>query len=267
MIFKFVNKSLYYSDYFIIMIEKYLRETWYLRKYIVSIVFGIGLSYSVYYFFDPETIANIGDEDQLFEWLTAISLFFACCLCFYLFIKTKYIFYLLLSLLFFFGTGEEISWGQRCIGFKTPELMNEINVQKEFSIHNLEIFNTDDFQNHRKAGLARLLEINFLFRLFMIFYGILLPFFAYHIKKIGSITEKMKLPIPPISVGIFFFINWFVFWLLHTYVVSTKYGLQYFDTVSEIFEFLGSFILLIISLYFFIDRKKIVIGRDIKDRF
>lgn len=247
------------------MIRKYLQEIWYLKLYIIVIAFATGLSYSVYYFFDPETVAHMGDEDRFFEWATAISLFLAFAICVYLFIKTKNIFYILLSVLFFFGAGEEISWGQRIIGFRTPELMEEINVQKEFSFHNIEIFNTADFQHREKEGLARLLEVNFLFRLFIIGYGIVLPFFVYHVKLIRKLTEWAKLPVPPISIGIFFFVNWFVFWLLYAHILSPQYGLKYLSADCEIFECVGAFILFVISVYFFIDRKKVLLGKDIKD--
>lgn len=43
------------------------------------------------------------------------------------------------SLLFFFGAGEEISWGQRIFGWETSEAMKEINRQDETNLHNIEI--------------------------------------------------------------------------------------------------------------------------------
>lgn len=247
------------------MIAKYLREIWYLKFYIVIVVFSIVASYSVYYFCDPSTVADLGDEDHFFEQWTAISLFLASGVCLYLFVKTRNVFYILLSLLFFFGSGEEISWGQRIIGFKTPESIEKINVQKEFSIHNIEIFNTSDSHGNTKKGLARLFEINFLFRLFMMVYGIVLPFLVYHLKFIRSLTEKLKLPVPPIGIGMLFFVNWLVFWFLFTHILSPQYGLKYLSADPEIFECIGAFILLVISVYFYIDRRKIVVGQDIKN--
>lgn len=247
------------------MMRKYLSEIWYLRLYLLVIAAVIGLSYSVYYFFEPETVATLGDEDQFFEWATAVSLFLATGFCVYLFVKTRNVFYILLSFLYFFGAGEEISWGQRIIGFKTPEVMEEINVQKELSFHNIGIFNTSNSQNQHKKGLARLLEVNFLFRLFMMGYGIALPFLVYHFKPVRKLSEWAKLPVPPISIGIFFLFNYLVFWLLHAHVLSSRHGLKYLSADCEIFECLGAFILLVISVYFFIDRGKIVPGKDIKN--
>jgi hypothetical protein len=39
--------------------------------------------------------------------------------------------------LFFAAFGEEISWGQRILGFATPEALGGINVQNELNIHNI----------------------------------------------------------------------------------------------------------------------------------
>jgi len=247
------------------MINQYLREIRYLKVYIIIIALAIAASYSVYHFFDVNTVSNLGDEDHFFEWATFFCLFAASFICFALFVKTRNIFLILLSVLFFFGAGEEISWGQRIIGFKAPKVIEMHNVQHEFTIHNLDVFNTNDTQDHSKTGFARLLEINFLFRLFIMSYGIILPFLVYHIKSMATLAYKIKLPIPPISIGIFFFLNWLVFWILHTFVFTSTDGKQYTDTAGEIFECLSAFILFVISIFFYLSRKKIAIGKDIKD--
>lgn len=48
--------------------------------------------------------------------------------------------YFCLTLLFLFVGLEEISWGQRLIGFSTPEFFETNNVQSEFTFHNLSFF-------------------------------------------------------------------------------------------------------------------------------
>lgn len=45
--------------------------------------------------------------------------------------------YVLLCLGFFFIAGEEISWGQRILGFEGPEALVVANVQDEANLHNL----------------------------------------------------------------------------------------------------------------------------------
>ena len=42
-----------------------------------------------------------------------------------------------LALLFFAMFGEEISWGQRILGFDTPENLKGLNVQNEVNLHNM----------------------------------------------------------------------------------------------------------------------------------
>jgi hypothetical protein len=49
----------------------------------------------------------------------------------------KQLVYLALAFLFFVGAGEEISWGQRMLGFGTPEAISQVNRQEEFNLHNL----------------------------------------------------------------------------------------------------------------------------------
>ncbi len=42
------------------------------------------------------------------------------------------------GVVFLFAAGEEISWGQRILGFKTPESLEQINDQNEFNLHNIQ---------------------------------------------------------------------------------------------------------------------------------
>ena len=44
---------------------------------------------------------------------------------------------LVLAIVFVFGAGEEISWGQRILGLETPESLESINDQGEINLHNL----------------------------------------------------------------------------------------------------------------------------------
>ena len=43
----------------------------------------------------------------------------------------------LYALIFVFGTGEEISWGQRIFGLETPDYLMERNYQEEITLHNI----------------------------------------------------------------------------------------------------------------------------------
>lgn len=245
--------------------EKYVKEFMFLKLYIAIIILIIGLSYSVLFIFDVETVVWLGAEDHLFEWATFAFLFFSFSFCLTLFYKKRNVFFGVLSIIFIFGAGEEISWGQRIFNIKPPEFIERDNVQHELSIHNLEIFNGSDFAKNRKDGLNRLLEMNFLFRIFMISFGIITPFFVYHIKLIKNSAKKLKLPVPPISMGIFFFINWFIFFILHAFLFNSKHE-KHSYTAGEIFECLGAFIFFMTFIYFYLNRNRIPLGMDIKEQ-
>ena len=77
-------------------------------------------------------------EDQTVEYGTAIMLLCVSLLClFRLFTMSKgksitwKIGVFLFSLLFLFGAGEEISWGQRIFGIESGEYFMQNNAQKE----------------------------------------------------------------------------------------------------------------------------------------
>ena len=83
------------------------------------------------------------EEDSHIENFTAILLFLAGFLlvitasverCTFL----RYI-YFLGGIAFVFASGEEISWGQRIFDFETPEILMDLNTQKEFNVHNIVI--------------------------------------------------------------------------------------------------------------------------------
>jgi hypothetical protein len=219
-----------------LILNQYIKEIKYLKFYILAAALVVILSYSVYIFFSVETVSNLGAEDHFFEWLTPIFFWIASAFFFLTFLKTKNLFFLLLAIIMFIGAGEEINWGQRIFGFKTPEALNKVNVQGEFSIHNIEILNGHDFQGNQKHGLIRLLEINFLFRLCTMLCGIVLPFCVYHIKFISRLTMKIRMPIPPISIGLFFFISWVTFWTLHSFILPKDSPQVYISAAGEIFE-------------------------------
>lgn len=83
-------------------------------------------------------------EDGFVEYLTVLALFMCGFLCFYRasilapFKKPIFILSLVfMGFVFVFGLGEEISWGQRIFGFKTPEFFLKYNTQGELNLHNL----------------------------------------------------------------------------------------------------------------------------------
>jgi hypothetical protein len=255
----------YYTDRLKLMLNQYIKEIKYLKFYITSVILFIVLSFSVYIFFDVKTVSNLGSEDHFFECLTAILFLMTAIIFFMGFLKSKSLFFLIVAIVMFLGSGEEISWGQRIFGFKTPDTIEKINAQGEFTFHNIVIFNSVDFKGNPKHCFARLLEINFLFKLCTLLFGIVLPFCVYHFKFVSRMTMKIHIPIPPISIGFFFFIGWVTSWTLHSFILPKDSPNEYFVAAVEIYECTASFILLVISLYFFKKHKIDSIGKDIKE--
>jgi hypothetical protein len=83
-------------------------------------------------------------EDKTIEWLTFAVLVFSSFLCFKRARELKVhrskkfiVCTFLAGIIFAFGAGEEASWFQRQIGFKSPDYFVKNNSQREANIHNL----------------------------------------------------------------------------------------------------------------------------------
>ena len=132
-------------------------------------------------------------EDNIIEWLTVITLF-ACFdvslkRSFRLFRqrKTRFILSLLLfSLLFLFGAGEEISWGQRIFSIESTDFFLKFNSQNETNIHNL-VFNNIRIN---KAVFSSLIGI------VIFFYMIPLPILYKRNVKIKKFIDSFAVPVP-----------------------------------------------------------------------
>lgn len=139
-------------------------------------------------------------EDGIIEYLTVLALFMCGFLCFYRasilgpFKKNLFIISLIgMGFVFVFGVGEEISWGQRLIGFKTPEFFLKYNTQGEFNFHNLRFGGgtpTDKgFRVNRiifGTGLGIAVAIYFL----------ILPVLYRKKESVKSLINRLALPLP-----------------------------------------------------------------------
>ena len=63
------------------------------------------------------------------------------------------ILYALVATATFFVAGEEISWGQRILGLRTPDALEAINWQREISVHNIHGFHQPFIYAVMLAGL------------------------------------------------------------------------------------------------------------------
>ncbi|MHC4667673.1 MAG: hypothetical protein ACYTFD_04635 [Planctomycetota bacterium] len=80
-------------------------------------------------------------EDGPIEWLTVLVLLGGAAVCFGRLRRGDGWRHragtLVLALLFLFGAGEELSWGQRFLGVESPAFFKEHNLQGETNLHNL----------------------------------------------------------------------------------------------------------------------------------
>ncbi len=145
---------------------------------------------------DPQLTSKLTKEDGLVETVT-MALFAATSLgCAYFAWRTPdvlrwyFVLWALLGLLFW---GEEVSWGQRWIGFETPESLSS-NVQGEANLHNLPwltprvVDSPTDFITSQGA-----------FYLGFFAYFFLLPF-VFCMKPFVALRERLQFPQEPASL-------------------------------------------------------------------
>lgn len=210
--------------------------------------------YAVNLLLDVESAFKLNDEDGIIENLTAISFFATAVIFLILFIRTRAVILLFFVLAFIFGGGEEISWGQRVFDFETPDSIETVNAQREFNIHNLNVFNSVDEDGH-KQGISRFFGFNFLFFLFCLFYGILLPLMM-NIGFVRKIVERLRLPVPPLIIGIFFLINYLLFKGLSVLNVVEGSSIQFASVIDESKELGWALVFLLIAIAFLKDSNK-----------
>jgi len=174
--------------------------------YLILMIY-IALTYTVLAM-GNKIIAALVPEDHFFEIIGAFSLFITSLLFLYGFRvarknldKTrislvKQLVYLGLAFLFFFGAGEEISWGQRIFGFKTPQELAQVNKQDELNLHNLSVL-----ENSKLFTADRLFDAFwFLFAVFTPAVALLLPAFRQFAGKF--------IPIIYWGIGLLFLYNY-----------------------------------------------------------
>ncbi|WP_397542778.1 hypothetical protein [Roseovarius salis] len=93
---------------------------------------------------------------------------------------------ILYALLFFFASGEEISWGQRLFGWGTPEFFARHNYQQETNLHNLMV------GEHR---LARTLFGSVLTTVLLL-YLVVLPLLYTRFGALARLADRLAVPVP-----------------------------------------------------------------------
>jgi hypothetical protein len=226
------------------------------RTGVIAIGLCVVASYSVF-LLPTDSAKQLSGEDGVFEYGTAICFAVTSCILtltwlkhpqpndFFVFKTRRNVFLLLLALLFFFGAGEEISWGQRIFGIETPDAIDQINVQGEMNIHNLSIFDrTEDGMD--KTGLSLLFTIERLFSLFWLTYCFLVPLLSQFSAAVASFLERINLPMVPLWLGIYFPLNYLISRLIETLLINN--GIRFAWQVSEVKEFIFSALFLVLAI-------------------
>lgn len=96
-----------------------------------------------------------------------------------------------LGLLFVVGAGEEVSWGERFLGYEPPEALTDNNAQGESTLHNLE-------------GVDG--RVDDLFTAFVALFAIALPLAASRWPAVRARAGRL-VPILPAGVAVLFLVN------------------------------------------------------------
>ena len=178
--------------------------------------------------------STLSREDGILEYSTVVALVAGSILCFRRLLSLKDrispLFktgLVVLGLLFLFGAGEEMSWGQRVFGFHSPSYFAENNTQGEVNIHNLIISGV----RINKVIFGTLLGI------FVALYILVLPY-AYRRKKaVAKFVDSLGLPVPK------------AFHILAYLVVVLCAELSGSPKKGEIFEFGGVWIFTMMTFW------------------
>lgn len=156
----------------------------------------------------------LGTEDAFGENMTSVFYFLAGLMLIVAAVKSlrqggggvlKQTLPVLLGLFFIFVAGEEISWGQRILGFETPEAVMAENLQGETTLHNLKPFHIDS------ALLNQHTALNFI----ALMLGVVFPLMAALLGWFRQLVARLNFPVLQTSVMV-----WFVTGLAHGQVIS-----------------------------------------------
>lgn len=168
--------------------------------------------------------ATLYSEDHYFENVGAISLFAASAISLYVFMRalktreitrihrSKLCVYAALAMLYFFGAGEELSWGQRILNIQVSPGLAQENNQQELNIHNLAIVEKNPYLN-----------ADSIFTVFWMGFAVAIPFVSLVWKRFKLFAEKLT-PIVYWGIGVLFLIN---YWLAKVVMLIFRSAYHY----------------------------------------
>ena len=161
-------------------------------------------------------------EDHFFENVGAISFLAASVISLFVYMRAvtkryitqihwvKLFVYSALALIYFFGAGEELSWGERIF---LPAGLDQANTQEELKIQNLAIVENNTF-----------LTGDNIYTLFWMGFAVAIPLLSLVWKRFKLFAEKF-MPIVYWGIGVLFLLNYF-FAQLANLIYRTAYNYQ-----------------------------------------
>lgn len=156
---------------------------------LVLLLVGMGLSHYDHALFRESYVI----EDGFIEWLTVLGLVLCAGACGYrvvtLWGQKKPLFIAVLAFMtvvFIFGAGEEISWGQRILNVETSEFFEQHNAQGEMNLHNLRV---------NGVKINKLIFAKGLGIVFLLYLAVLTPLYR---KKaaVRRFLDRVAFPVP-----------------------------------------------------------------------
>jgi len=172
------------------------------------------LCYPASFAIDAETFRRLGWEGGAIETAGALLFLLASVGFLALFIRSsvfensffgrrtrRNVFLGLLAVIMFICFGEEISWGQRVLGFETPQFLAGLNAQNETNLHNIWLVHQWQPDGNEKSFLGLFLNMNRLFSIFWLTYFVAVPISAKISERVRRALIFAGIPISPIWVG------------------------------------------------------------------
>ncbi len=154
----------------------------------------------VIYFVNPTYFwSTFAAEDKLVEYGTAFFLLVSCVVLALNArslsgkgLRVAALLTLLYALIFFLAAGEEVSWGQRIIGWESGEFFQQHNKQAETNLHNLMVGDV----HLTKSLFGPVLTFCILL------YLVVLPLLYTRSTRIAALADRLAVPVPWLRHGI-----------------------------------------------------------------
>ena len=195
------------------------------RRTLIALVtqFLLILAPLVLYFYYPVMYVRLISEDNIGESATFLALITASVLFAILFVTSRKkkggVWHLLLAAGTFFIAMEEISWGQRLLGFHTPDFLQTINFQGEFTVHNISAVAPTSLTYRLLGGVFAV-------------YGLVFPLLVAVSQRIRRVVEYVGLPLPPLHLAPIFMATAY---FLNSVTSSVMTPLIKTDEIGELF--------------------------------